>query len=90
MYLSWDEIEELKKFECPNPECDGTNLGYIEDVSSHREVLGLDEHGVLLIDGEYSTAGWDDGENARLHCARCGQSFPFHGRGSIDQEIDFV
>lgn len=64
----------MSEIKCPK--CGAESLEafqYVEDISCGRGLISCDG-GMLTINSEYETDGFDDGENARLLC-ECGAEF---------------
>lgn len=65
----------MKTHKCPK--CGSADVRYLEDIISERRVEGFNDDGVLLISGEYTTSGWDEGAaNPRLQCPACLHKWP--------------
>ena len=70
------------------PKCgQNKDLRHIEDCVVERRVTGVDETGVLGVDGFYITEGWDEAsDNPRLYCPECDTQFAI----PKGMEVEFV
>jgi hypothetical protein len=67
------------------PQCGGEEIAYVEDIGNWRRVRALNGS-TLVIDGLYSTEGYDDGDNPRLQCRDCVHEWAL----PADVEMEFV
>ena len=67
------------------PQCGNDRLLYVEDIGCTRQVEGFNADGTLRVNGLYSTAGWDEGENPRIACSSCLREF-----SAVREPIDFT
>ncbi len=81
------------KLTCPSCGWDGSEDGrhgprftYLEEVTNERPVVGLNEAGVLQIDGRDHLGVEDAGANHRLQCGNCLAEFAL----PEGLDVDFV